>query len=42
MGNLDLIILTVIVSFLYIGFGCTLFLVQNRQQQNEDKKKGTR
>jgi len=35
MGNLDLIILTVIVSVLYIGFAITLFSAQTNQQHNK-------
>ena len=38
MENLDLIVLTIIVSFLYIGFAITLFSVQRRQQNSKDKK----
>lgn len=35
MGNLDLIILTLIVSVLYIGFAFSLFMVQEHQQHNK-------
>lgn len=36
MGNLDFIILTIIVSFLYVGFAFTLFFAQKSQQSNEE------
>ena len=32
MGNLDLIVLTIIVSVLYIGFAVALFSVQKNKQ----------
>lgn len=32
MENLDLIILTIIVTVLYVGFAFTLFFAQSRQQ----------
>lgn len=38
MANLDLIILTAIVSVLYIGFAVTLFSAQNRQQHHKGEK----
>ncbi|MGY3054078.1 hypothetical protein ACVWYG_002281 [Pedobacter sp. UYEF25] len=37
MENLDLIILTVIVSVLYIGFAVALFSVQIKQQHSKKK-----
>lgn len=36
MENLDLIVLTAIVSILYIGFAITLFFAQNRQQHHDN------
>lgn len=40
MENLDLIVLTIIVSVLYIGFAITLFYAQSKQQDvHNDKKK---
>jgi hypothetical protein len=38
MENLDIIVLTIIVSILYIGFAVTLFTVQIKQQNPHDKK----
>ena len=38
MENLDLIVLTIVVSVLYIGFAITLFSVQSRQQSSKQKK----
>ncbi len=35
MGNLDLIILTVIVTVLYVGFAITLFMAQTGQQHKK-------
>ncbi len=37
MGNLDLIILTVIVTVLYVGFAITLFSAQTKQQHHKDQ-----
>lgn len=40
MENLDLIVLTIIVSVLYIGFAISLFSAQSNQQQfHKDEKK---
>ena len=41
MENLDLLILTIIVVVLYVGFAITLFSVQKSQQNlgdNQDNK----
>lgn len=35
MGNLDLIILTLIVVILYVGFAITLFYAQKNQQDSK-------
>lgn len=37
MENLDLIILTVIVTTLYVGFAWGLFAAQNKQQHAKSK-----
>jgi hypothetical protein len=37
MGNLDLIILTLIVVVLYVGFALTLFYAQTKQQRPKGK-----
>ena len=37
MENLDIIILTLIVVILYVGFAITLFVVQKTQQNVNDK-----
>ncbi len=37
MGNLDLIILTLIVTVLYVGFAVTLFYAQTKQQRSKSK-----
>jgi len=39
MENLDLIILTIIVSVLYIGFAITLFYAQSKQQEGHKNEK---
>ncbi len=36
MENLDLVILTVIVTVLYVGFAWTLFTVQKKRQHLKD------
>ncbi len=38
MENLDLIILTIVVTTLYIGFALTLFKVQKKQQDKQGIK----
>ena len=42
MSNIDFIILTIFVSFLYMGFAFTLFFAQKKQQSNEDIRKEAR
>ena len=38
MENLDLLILTIIVVVLYVGFAITLFSVQKGQQNPKDNQ----